>query len=143
MNLISLTPKQLRKAANIQERIQSLQKELNQIFGAISEATEPESFGGRRKKRHKMSAAGRAAIAAAARARWARLKGTAPKRKLSAAGLANIRAGVAKRMAALAGAGPAVKTAGKRHLTPRSRARLSALMKARWQKVRNAGKSKL
>jgi surface antigen len=55
-----------------------------------------------------MSAAGRAAIAAAARARWAKVKGTAPsakpaqktKKKLSAQGIANIRAGVAKRMAA-------------------------------------------
>jgi hypothetical protein len=45
---------------------------------------------------------------AAQKARWARIKGTAPseeaapkkKRKMSAEGLANIRAGVAKRMAA-------------------------------------------
>ena len=143
MNLISLTPKQLRKAANIQERIQSLQKELNQIFGANADTTEPEPSDGRRRKRHKMSAAGRAAIAAAARERWARLKGTAPKRKLSAAGLANIRAGVAKRMAALAGAQPAGKPRRKRRLSPAARARLSALTKARWQKVRNAGNSTL
>ena len=32
MKLINATPKQLRKAADIQERIQSLQDELNQVL---------------------------------------------------------------------------------------------------------------
>ena len=67
--------------------------------------------------KRKMSAAGRARIAAGARARWARIKGTksanvsarAPKRKMSAA----------------------------------ARARLSAIAKARWKKSRALGKSTL
>jgi hypothetical protein len=143
MNLITLTAKQLRQAANVQEKIQSLQKELNQILGATVETTDGESTDGRRKKKRKMSAAGRAAIAAAARARWAKLKGTAPKRKLSAAGIANIRAGVAKRMAALRGAKPALKPAQQRNVSPAARARLSALAKARWKRAKAAGKSKL
>ena len=57
-----------------------------------------------------MSAAGRAAIRAAQKVRWAKVRGAAPaasaapapkkkKRKLSAQGIANIRAGVEKRMA--------------------------------------------
>ena len=33
-NIIGLSPKTLRKAANLQEQIQSLQKKLNQILGA-------------------------------------------------------------------------------------------------------------
>ena len=68
------------------------------------------------KKKWKMSAAGRARIAAAAKARWAKIKGAKagkavqkPKRKISAAG----------------------------------RARLVALAKARWAKVKKAGKSRL
>jgi hypothetical protein len=143
MNLITLTANQLRQAANIQEKIQSLQKELNQILGAAADTSPGEPTDGRRTKKRKMSAAGRAAIAAAARARWAKLRGTAPKRRLSAAGIANIRAGVAKRMAALKGAKPAVKSARKRNISPAARARLSALAKARWKKARAAGKSKL
>jgi hypothetical protein len=80
--------------------------ELNEILGATVESAPSETP--KKSKKRKMSAAGRAAIAAAAKARWAKIKGAAPstkpakklKRKMSARGLANIRAGVAKRMAA-------------------------------------------
>ena len=99
-----------------------------------------------------MSAAGRAAIRAAQIARWAKIKGTAPsakpakkaKRKMSAQGLANIRAGVAKRMAAQ-GKAPAAKPAkkAKKKLSPAARAALAAAAKARWAKVKAAGKSRL
>ncbi len=143
MNPITITAQQLRQAANIQERIQSLQKELSQILGATTVAVEGPSPRGRRKKRRVMSAAGRAAIAAVARARWARIKGTAPKRRLSAQGLANIRAGVAKRMAAMRAGKPAAKPAPKRKISPAARARLSALAKARWKNAKAAGKSRL
>jgi hypothetical protein len=143
MNLITITAKQLRQAANLQEKIQSLQKELIQILGAPAEPVDAAPADGRRKKKHRMSAAGRAAIGAAARARWAKLRGSAPKRRLSAAGLANIRAGVAKRMAALKGGKSASKPARKRNVSAAGRARLSALAKARWKKARAAGKSTL
>ena len=94
-----------------------------------------------------MSAAGRARIAAAAKARWAKIKGTAPatkparkaKRRLSAQGLANIRAGVAKRMAAQ---GKAVQKP-KRYISPAGKAAISAAAKARWAKARKARKSTL
>jgi len=94
-----------------------------------------------------MSAAGRARIAAAVRARWAKVRGTAPstkpaqkpKRKMSAEGLANIRAGVAKRMAAQ---GKAVQKP-KKKFSAAARAALSAAIKARWTKARKAGKSRL
>jgi hypothetical protein len=102
-SLTTLSPAELRRAANLQEKIQDLQKELNQILGATAE-TKP----GRTPGKRKMSAAGKAAIRAAQKARWAKIKGTAlsakpakkAKRKMSAQGLANIRAGVAKRMKA-------------------------------------------
>jgi hypothetical protein len=132
--MINLTPKQLRQAANVKERIDALQNELNQILGATVESAPSES-----PKKRKMSAAGRRAMAAAARARWAKIKGTAPKRKLSAQGIANIRAGVARRMAAKV---KAVQKP-KRKLTVAGRAALSAAAKARWAKVKKAGKSRL
>jgi len=109
MNITSLSPTQLRKAADIQEKIQSLQEELGQLLGGeTSTPAQPNEAPTAKRKKYKMSAAGRARIAAAVRARWAKVKGTAPstkpaqtpKRKMSAEGLANIRAGVAKRMAA-------------------------------------------
>ena len=130
--MFNATPTQLRKAANIQEKIQSLQKELGQILGGeVSTPAQPTEA----PKKRKMSAAGRARIAAAARARWAKIKGTAPKRKMNARGIANIQAGVLKRMAAK---GKAVQKP-KRKISAAGRARLAALVKARWAKVKAAG----
>src|ERR1035438_88306 len=104
-SITNLSPAQLRKAANIQEKILELQDELNQIFGSEVPAAAQAAEAPR--KKWKVSAAGRARMRAAQKARWARIKGTesttdAPKkkRKMSAQGLANIRAGVAKRIAA-------------------------------------------
>jgi hypothetical protein len=152
MNSITLlTPTQLRAAADIQERIQSLQEELNSILDGgetptpfVAEAVEsPRKWG--------MSAAGRARIAAAARARWAKLraeKGEAdvvrkPKRKLSAKGIANIRAGVARRWGKK---GVAATTSEAKPKVKRSaawRKALSAALKARWAKAKKAGKASL
>jgi len=103
---MNITPAQLRKAAEIKERIDGLQDELNQILGG--EVPTPAQATETPRKKYKFSAASRAKMRAAQKARWAALKGTAPsagpaskkKRKMSAQGLANIRAGVAKRWAA-------------------------------------------
>jgi hypothetical protein len=140
-SITNLSPGQLRRAANIQERIQELQKQLGQLLGATVELEPDET-----PKRRKMSAAGRRAIAEAARLRWAKYNAEkgAPlkkgKRKLSAQGLANIRAGVAKRMAAQR---KAAKPAPKRKFSAAGRAALSAAAKARWAKAKKAGKTKL
>jgi hypothetical protein len=147
--MINITPKQLRTAADIQERIQSLQSELNEILGG--EAPAPVQATEAPRKKWKVSAAGRARMRAAQRARWAVIKGTAPsegptpkkKRKMSAQGLANIRAGVAKRMAAQGKASadkPAKKPRKKRKMTPAWRAALERAWEARRAKA--AGKSK-
>jgi hypothetical protein len=133
--MINATPKQLRKAAKIQERIQSLQKELGQLLGGSDETAAIEAP----RKRRKVSAAGRARMRAAQKARWARIKGTAPKKKLSAQGIANIRAGVLKRMAAQ---GKAVQKP-KRKISAAGRAAISAAAKARWTKVKAAGQTRL
>jgi hypothetical protein len=142
--MINATPTQLRKAADIQEKIQSLQEELGQLLGGeLSTSAQPTE----EPRKYKFSAAGRARMRAAQKARWAKIKGTAPetkpaqkaKRKMSAQGLANIRAGVAKRMAAQ---GKVVQKP-KRKMSAAGRAAISAAAKARWAKAKRAGKSRL
>ena len=77
--MINLTPQQLRKAANIQEKIQSLQKQLSQILGGeVSTPAQPTEAP---KKKRKFSAATKAKMKAAQKARWAKIKGTAPAAK--------------------------------------------------------------
>ena len=141
LTMINITPTQLRKAADIQERIQSLQEELGQLLGGSVHSMPQSKHPG-----SKFSAAARAKMRAAQKARWAKIKGTAPsppapepKRKMSAQGLANIRAGVAKRMAAK---GKAVQKP-KIQRSAAWRAAVSAAAKARWAKVKAAGKSRL
>jgi hypothetical protein len=110
-SLTSLTARQLRRAADIQERIEALNDELHDLLGTTQE---PVNGQAPRAKKRRMSAAGRAAIAAAARARWARIKGNTrstrkPRRKMS----------------------PAVKS------------RLAEIARARWKKVKAQGKTTL
>jgi hypothetical protein len=76
MNQITnLTPQQLRKAADLQERIQSLQRELTDVLGGYASASSSSgastaASGGKRR----ISAAGIARIRAAQRLRWAKIK---------------------------------------------------------------------
>ena len=123
MNISNLTPQQLRKAADIQEKIVTLQEQLNEVLGgevptpiqALEEAPEKPK-NGRRKKRG-MSAAGRAALSAAVKARWAKFR------------------------AAKGEAKPAPKP--QRKMTAAWRAALAASAKARWARVKAAGKTRL
>jgi hypothetical protein len=71
-SIINLSAQQLRRAAAIKEQIQSLENELGRIFGSSAEPVGVAAP----KKRRKMSAAGRARISAAAKARWAKIKAT-------------------------------------------------------------------
>ena len=90
----NVTPKQLRRAADVKERIETLQAELNQLLAAAAPVpAAPEAPG-----RKKISAAGIARIRAAQRARWAAVRGASAratpgrKRKFSAAGRAKLAA---------------------------------------------------
>jgi hypothetical protein len=142
-SITNLSPAELRKAANLQEKIQDLQKELGQILGATVESAPTEA-----QKTRQVSAAGRARMRAAQLARWAKIKGTAlsakparkGKRKMSAQGLANIRAGVAKRWAAQgkAEAKPAKKA--KRKMSAAWKAALAKAWEARRAKAKAAAK---
>jgi hypothetical protein len=68
MNLLNLSVNQLRRAAAIKERIEALNKELR---GILDGADNSGSVG---KKTRTMSAAVKRKIAAAQRARWAKVK---------------------------------------------------------------------
>jgi hypothetical protein len=109
----NLSAQQLRRAAAIKEQIQSLENELGRIFGSSTKSVVAAAP----KKKFKMSAAARAKISAAAKARWAKVKG--------------------KKVAVK----PAPKAKGK--MSPAARKKLSAMAKARWAKVKAAGKKKL
>jgi phosphoribosyl-dephospho-CoA transferase len=109
IQLSSLTATQLRRAADIKEKIEALNEEIALILGA------PGPVSANAPKRRKMSRAGRARIAAAQKARWAKVKG----------------------------AKPAKAPAKKRKMSAAAKAKISAAAKARWAKVKAAGKKTL
>jgi hypothetical protein len=68
MNITELTPRQLRRAAEIKEKLDDLNRELRRLLNGSS------SNGAASRSKRTMSAAVRRKIAAAQRARWAKLK---------------------------------------------------------------------
>jgi len=75
----------------------------------------------KQRKQRKLSAAGRAAISAAVRARWDKVRAAGAKPK----------------------AAPAAAAKPKRKFSAAGKARLSALAKERWKKAKAAGKARL
>jgi hypothetical protein len=154
-SLANISVQQLRRALAIREEIEKLQAELVQLSGAPA----PAATGTVLKRRGAISAAGRAKVAAAQRARWAKIKAlkagqaavVAVKAKrgvMSAAGRARIIAAqkarwakfrAAKKPAVAAGA-PAKAKKGK--LSAAGRARIVAAQKARWAEVKAAKAAK-
>jgi hypothetical protein len=100
--LSSLSVQQLRKAATLKEKIQSLEKELGRLLGSSTQSAAQAAP----RKKYKMSKAARARISAGAKARWAKLKGSKPSVK------------------------PARKARGK--MSAAAKAKLSAKMKMIW-----------
>jgi hypothetical protein len=105
---MDISVKALQEAISIRRQVDTLEKRLSSILG-VERGFAPLVAGRRR-----MSAATRAKLAAAARARWAKLK----------AGTKTT---------------PATKKGG---ITPAGRKRLSQLMKARWAARRKAAAKK-
>jgi hypothetical protein len=135
--------KTLEEAISIRRQIDSLERRLSSLLGSGAAArttTRPAS--GRY-----FSPSTRAKLAAAARARWARLRGgtsaTPAKKKgrLTPAGRRKLSLLMKARWAARRRSGGS-KTAGSRRkrgkLTPAGRRKLSELMKARWAARRRA-----
>ena len=117
--MINLTPAQLRQAADLKEQIEILQKQLAAIFGGSASPTPVKASRPLAAKKGGMSAAGKAKIAAAQKARWAKIKAGKPAIKPAA---------VAK---------PAKK---KFTMSAAAKAKISAAAKARWAKIRAAKK---
>ena len=159
INLINATPAQLRKAADIQEKIQSLQKELGQILGGETSTPAQTTEA---PKTYKFSAAARAKMRAAQQARWAKIKRTAPeaepeeqpkRKQLSEAKLKGLAKARAARLAKLraaksAQAEPADKAVQekpkkKRKMTEAWRRALDRAHAARRAKGKAAGKAKV
>jgi hypothetical protein len=65
-SLMNLDANRLRHAATLKEKIDKLTAELNRLTGDLGLVLP--------KRKHKMSAAGRAAIVAAQKKRWAKIK---------------------------------------------------------------------
>src|SRR5437016_14088082 len=70
--LTRLSVKDLKQAVAIRERIDGLQRDLDRISGAQAA---PEKNGAPRRKKRRMSAAAKARISAAMKARWAKRSG--------------------------------------------------------------------
>ena len=109
----NLSIQQLRQAATLKEKIAALEKQLGQVLGSTTKAAATPAP----KKKGGMSAAGKARIAAAQKARWAKIN--AAKGKVAA---------------------PAAKTAKpakkKFVMSAAAKAKISAVQKARWAKIK-------
>jgi len=138
----------LKEAISIKEKIEALEARLEKLFGGVvSTVVEHAPLLQIKKGRRKMSASARAKIAAAQRARWAKSKGSAPASvvkpapatRFSAAHRAALSAAAKARHAKAKGlsvAKSAKKTGG---ISAEGRARLAAVMKARWAKRKKSG----
>lgn len=118
-NLKDLTTGQLKRAFQIKEQIEALLNQLDSIEGGGNGV--PSPFAPQTRKKRRMSKAGRAAIAAAAKARWAqyRGKGEAKLEKVAKTGKK------------------------KRKMSAAAKAKISEAAKARWAKVKLEGKKGL
>ncbi len=114
-NVANLSLVQLKRAVQIKEQIIRLQTELSDVLGSGASVKNSEPSSG-------MSAAARAKLSAAAKARWAKIKAdkqrSAPKART-------------------------VATRSRKPMSATQKAILAANMKARWAKVKAAGKKNL
>lgn len=144
----------LEEALTIRKQIAALQKKLSNLFGSDDQGPATKR-GGRKAGKRTMSTEARERIAAAQRARWAKLKGTsatasksatksasASKRRgitpegrarLAAAMKARRKGGVAPNAPAST---PSKRRGGKRKISLEARARMAAAARRRWAKVK-------
>ena len=105
-DLSAIGVSQLKRAIRIKQKIESLTGKLDSLLGSSSSSNSAPRKG-------RMSAVGRAAIGAAQKARWAKVK---------------VKKSGSK---------------GKRTMSAAARARISAAAKRRWKAAKAAGKSRL
>jgi hypothetical protein len=144
---MDISVKDLQEAISIRQQIDNLQRRLSSLLrGAPQTPTGPAASPASGRF---FSPATRAKLAAAARARWAKRRGTgtvaaAPakgKGQLTPAGRRKLSQLMKARWAARRKAGGKQKASTRKRgaLTPAGRKRLSELMKARWAARRKAG----
>src|SRR6266704_3222408 len=141
---MDISVKALEDAISIRRQIDNLERRLSSILRGDTPPTTTMRPAGRRY----FSPTTRAKLAAAARARWARIRGPAPatpakkKGQLTPAGRRKLSQLMKARWAARRkSAGKKAAPAKKRGtLTPAGRRKLSELMKARWAARRKAAK---
>ncbi len=112
-----MTSNQLKRAAAIQEQIETLHEELAGLLGGSAITSSAPAVAAPKAGRRKISAAGIARIKAAQKLRWAKVKATAP-------------------------AKPAAKKS-KKKMSAAARAKIAAVAKARWAAIKAAGKKRL
>lgn len=115
----SVTVEQLKRAVEIKEQIEQLNTELASILAGQEVGSGRAATAGVG-KRGGMSAAGRAKIAAAQKARWAKTRGGATEKKSTTP-----------------------KVGKRKGMSPAARAKIAAAAKARWAKAKAAGKKAL
>jgi hypothetical protein len=120
----NLSIQQLRQAADLKEKIQALENKLSQVLGSTTKPVVTKPAAAKvPKKKGGMTAAGKAKIAAAQKARWAKIK--AAKLEVKAA-KPEVKA---------------VKPAKKKFtMSAAAKAKISAAAKARWAKIKAAKK---
>jgi len=113
----------LRQAADLKEKIAALENQLSQLLGSTASTVAVKPAAAKApKKKGGMSAAGKARIVAAQKARWAKIKSAKPETKA---------------VVAIKAVQPAKK---KFTMSAAAKAKISAAAKARWAKVRAAKK---
>jgi hypothetical protein len=113
ISVVNLSPRQLRRAADVKERIDALNDELARLLGSPVKTGD----GAIPRKKRTVNRAARAKMRVAQKARWAKIKGAAQPAK------------------------PSPKP--KRRMSATAKARLSAIARARWKKARAQGKKTL
>jgi hypothetical protein len=145
---MDISVKALEEAVSIRRQIDNLERRLSSILGGAPARPATAPTQRVRQAGRYFSPSTRAKLSAAARARWARLKGgpkptpTKKKGALTAAGRRKLSQLMKARWAARrkAGGTKAAPSAKKGGLTAAGRRRLSQLMKARWAARRKAAR---
>jgi hypothetical protein len=109
----------LEEALNIRKQIGALQDKLNALVGNEVSSAAAKLVTAVKKRTRTMSTEARERIAAAQRARWAKVKGTS---------------------APSAASTPAKKPKAKRNVSPEARAKMAAAAKRRWAEMKKAAK---
>ena len=134
MNMINLTSGQLRKAADLKDQIASLQTQLATLLGGSKSPAPVATVKPAVVKKGGMSAAGKARIIAAQKARWAKIKAAKAKAVV-------VAKPVAKSVPATKAVKPATAKKG-RVISAEARAKMAAAAKLMWVKIKAAKAAK-